>query len=84
MNKSKATHQENSYLWSESEQVSLIGQVRKICLVLSVVACTGLNFLSYKINFLRAIQTEPWRGEIHHGNPEVLNTASWPQTQQLD
>lgn len=28
--------------------------------------------LSFKINFLGSIQSEPWRGEIHQGNPEVL------------
>ena len=39
---------------------------------------------SNKINFLMAIQSEPWRAEIYQGNPEVLHTSNWPQTQQLD
>ena len=37
-----------------------------------------------KINLLSAIQSEPWRGKIHQGNPEVLDTGNWPQAQQLD
>ena len=36
--------------------------------------------LSSKINFLGGIQSEPWRTEIHQGNPEVLGTGNWPQT----
>ena len=28
--------------------------------------------LSSKINFLGSIQLEPWREELHQGNPEVL------------
>ena len=43
-----------------------------------------LNFLSSKINFLRAIQSESWRGEIHQDNPKILETDNWLQTQQLD
>ena len=39
---------------------------------------------SNKINFQRAIQSEAWRGEIHQGNTEVLDTGNWPQAQQLD
>ena len=74
---------ENSYLWSESEQILLIGQVKKSHLVI-LVARTGLDFLSSKINFLRAIQSEPGRGEIHQGNPELLDIGNWPQIQQLD
>ena len=31
---------------------------------------------SNKINFQRAIQSEPWRGEIHQGNTEVLDTGN--------
>ena len=34
--------------------------------------------LSSKINFLGGIQSEPWRTEIHQGEPGVLNTANWP------
>ena len=30
------------------------------------------------------VQLEPWSGEIHQRNPEVLDTGNWPQTQQLD
>ena len=39
---------------------------------------------SSKINFLRANELEPWSGEIHQGNSEILGTSNWPQTQQLD
>lgn len=38
---------------------------------------------SNKINFLRATQSEPWRGEIHQGNPKALDLGNWPQTQGL-
>ena len=38
---------------------------------------------SNKIHFLEVIQSEPQKGEIHQGNPEVLDTGNWPQTQQL-
>ena len=37
---------------------------------------------SSKINFLVGIQSEPWRGEIYQGNPEILDTSIqvyWPQ-----
>ena len=34
--------------------------------------------LSSKINFLWVIQSEPWRTEIHQGEPEVLNTGNLP------
>ena len=37
--------------------------------------------LSSKINFLGHIQSEPWRTEIHPGNPEVQDTGNWPQPQ---
>ena len=32
--------------------------------------------LSSKINFLRSIQTEPYKIEIHQGNPEVPDTGN--------
>jgi len=35
------------------------------------------------MDFLGAIQSEAWRGEIHQGNPEVLDKVNWPQIQQL-
>ena len=35
--------------------------------------------LSSKINFLRCIQSESWKREIHQGNPELLDTGYWPQ-----
>ena len=37
--------------------------------------------LTSKINFLIAIQSEPWKGEIYQGKPEVVDTGNWPQTQ---
>ena len=37
--------------------------------------------LASKINFLRVIQPEPWKGEIYQGKPEVVDTDNWPQTQ---
>ena len=74
---------ENLNLWPGSELVSLIGQVRGSHLVvISWIERTGLN--SPKINFLRSIYSEAWRGEIHQGNPEILDTGNWPQTQQFD
>ena len=74
---------ENLNLWPGSELVSLIGQVRESHLVvISWIERTGLN--SPKINFLRSIYSEAWRGEIHQGNPEILDTGNWPQTQQFD
>ena len=33
---------------------------------------------SPKINFLGGIQSEPWKTEIHPGEPGVLNTGNWP------
>ena len=39
--------------------------------------------LASKINFLRAIQSELWKGEIYQGKPEVVDTGNWAQTQQV-
>ena len=35
--------------------------------------------LSSKIHFLGGIHSEPWRTELHQGNPEVLDTDNRPQ-----
>ena len=35
---------------------------------------------SSKTNFLAGIQSEPSRTEIHQGNPEVIGTGNWPQS----
>ena len=72
---------ENLNLWPE--QVLLIDQVTGSHLVvIPWVERTGMN--SPEINFLRSIYSEAWRGEIHQGNPEILDTGNWPQTQQSD
>ena len=78
------TSSQRGYLWPGSEQVSLTDQVRGFHLVILAIACTALEVLSSKITFLRAKQSEPWRGEIHQGNRGVLDIGHWPQTQQLD
>ena len=35
--------------------------------------------LSSKISFLVVIQSEPWRGEVYQGTPEILDRSNWPQ-----
>ena len=47
-------------------------------LVLPWVDRTGLSSL---LNFLRGIQSDPWRGGIlpHQGNPGVQDTGNWSQ-----
>lgn len=45
---------------------------------------SGPNRTTSEINFLRAIPSEPWRGEIHKYIPGILDIGNWPQTQQLD
>ena len=40
--------------------------------------------VSSKLKFLRAIRLEFWKGEIHKGNPGVLDIGNWPQTQHTD
>ena len=37
--------------------------------------------ISSKMKSPKASQSKLWRGEIHQGNPEVLDIGNWPQTQ---
>ena len=42
------------------------------------------TIIFFKLNFLEANELEPRSGEFPQGNPEVLLTGNWLQTQQLD
>ena len=53
----------------------MTGQVRESNLVISISPQTELLLFS-GINFLRVIQLDLWRGEIHQGNPEVLDVGN--------
>ena len=42
----------------------------------NINSCSNRTIAFSGINFLRVIQLDLWRGEIHQGNPEVLGVGN--------